>query len=255
MRFLSFRRTAICFLFLSIAALSVADLKVIAEIKTSMNGDFHPTQVTTTYYHGDWVRVDAAHKTTITNTKTRKAIVIDHATKTYSTAGANAMLDVLQGMKPTISVSVTPTEEQKLILDHQTTKYHCTIDLGMTPPMAAGGAHEVHVKGTMDSWVAQDLSATGAGDGWRAAQVLFFGILDMKGLDSALTEFGKIKGYPLENHLTMSVDSPDMPAGGPAIEMDLDVLAISQANLNPALFQIPSDYKAQDAQGWSPAKT
>ena len=61
-------------------------------------------------------------------------------------ANEPAMLDVLQGMKPTISVSVTPTEEQKLILDHQTTKYHCTIELGMTPPMAAASITPPHLR-------------------------------------------------------------------------------------------------------------
>ena len=43
------------------SALAAADLKVITEMKMSMNGDFRPVQTSTVYLKDNGVRIDSNH--------------------------------------------------------------------------------------------------------------------------------------------------------------------------------------------------
>jgi len=236
------------------SAFAAADLKVITEMKMSMNGDFRPVQTSTVYFKDNWVRIDSNHSTTLIDSTTQKTITIDHTTKTYTVAKANdnEASQMLASMQPKLDITVSATDEHKAILGLQATKYTGDLTMQMTPPMA--GAKPITIKGNIECWTTTDIQMSGATMATMSSQQnMWMDLFKFDSMDKVKSEMAKMKGYPLHTKMTMNVDSPEMPAGSVTVEIEYNATWLSQANLNLALFRIPADYKAAGGD-WKPVK-
>ncbi len=247
--FLSVSLTAI------VSAYACADLKVVSKVDMSMNGDYHPSQYTTTYYKGPWVRIDSQNKTLITNSITHKTIEIDHIQKTYNIREGDLASDAAETMQlfhAKLTATVNSTDEHQQIQGLNATKYVADIDFDMTIPQM--GKKAVHLKVHMDDWTTEDLPVKSeAGSIVGAPNDMIRSLFSLTGVGKAKEELSKIKGFTLTNKITSQLDAPDAPAPF-AIEIDYECVSLSQATLNQAMFRIPSDYKKEDLGiDWKPA--
>jgi len=253
MRFLF--RAAATLLALATAMFSCADLKVVSKVDMSINGDFHPSTYTTTYYKGPWVRIDSQNRTLITNSETHRTIEIDHITKTFFVREGDLASDAAQEMEmmhAKLTATVTPTDEHEQIQGLNATKYLADVDFDMTAPEFA--SKPVHLKLHMDNWTTEDLPIKSEGGSIVGApNDMIRSLLSLTGVGKVKEELAKIKGFSLSNKISTQLDVPDTPAPI-AIEIDYACVALSQATINQAMFQIPRDYKKQGLDiNWRPA--
>lgn len=251
---LSFRIAALLST-IACAMFAHADLKVVSKVDMSMNGDYHPSQYTTTYYKGPWVRIDSQNKTLITNAATHKTIEIDHLARTYVVREGDLASDAAETMRmfhAKLTANVTPTSEHQVIQGLNATKYLADVDFDMTIPQMSQKA--VHLKLHMDNWTTEDLPVKSeAGSIVGTPNDMIRSLFSLTGVGKAKEELSKIKGFTLTNKITSQLDVPDAPAPF-AIEIDYECVSISQAAINPAMFRVPSDYKRDDLGiDWKPA--
>ena len=243
------------------AAVACADMKVVSQVQFSMNGDYHPTEYTTTYYKGDWVRVDGSNHTILSNTKTHKLITIDHATKTYTISDGDLSSDAADMMKEMgakVSAKVNPTSDHKQIVGYDATRYLADLDFDMKVPQQKGAL--MHLKMHMDNWATADLSNLAPSASFMGTPSdLIRSFVNLAGIDQVKDELAKIKGLSLSNDITTTIDGPNAPAPI-AFEVVYQVISVSQTKLDPAMFRVPKDYKQGDPDSdddnsiqWRPA--
>lgn len=83
-------------------------------------------------------------------------------------------------------------------------------------------------------------------------------LMALTGIDQVKDELSKIKGFPLEEKISTTIDAPEIPAPV-SLEMTHQVISTSTATINQAMFQIPAEYKeagyAEDEDlGWRSAE-
>lgn len=227
-----------------LATAALADLKVVTQVQMSINGDYHPTDYTTSYYSGKWVRIDNKHRSLITDMATHKTIDVDHLAKTYTIEEgdlASDAADMMKAMGAKIKATVSPTDQHKVIAGFNATEYLADFDFDMKLPV--GTTKSVHLKLHMENWATSDLPVQAeAGSVSGAPTDMIASLLDLTGVEEVTSELKKIKGFSLSNKITTSLDSADVPAPI-AIEIDYEAVSISQAAINPAMFRAPADYK------------
>jgi hypothetical protein len=228
----------------AVAASSFADLKAVVQMQISMNGDFRPMEYSTVYYKGNLIRIDSKNKSMISNSKTHKMIILDHLKRTYSvedTDLAGEASDTMKMFSPKLTAKVTPTGEQKTILGFPASKYLVDMDIEMSQPQAA---QKVHMKGHMETWTVSGLPVGDVGADFLGGDSdILSSLFAMGGMTKAKGEFSKIKGFAVSNVMTMGIDADAMPAGSVSMEMQYNVVSLSQGALNPAMFRAPIDYK------------
>ena len=246
---------AVAFAF-SVSAL--ADLKVVSKVDMSVNGDYHPTEYTTTYYKGDWVRIDSKNRTILTNSATHKTYNIDHIHKTYAVSDSDLAQDAgdmmeMMGLK--VSAKVDPADEHKKVAGLDADKYLSDIDFQMKMPDGSGKV--VHLKMHMESWATTTLAVKSQGGTIVAPNDMLQSLFSLAGASDVKRELSKIKGFSLTSKITADVDAPDVPAPV-SIEVSYEAVSVTEPTLSPLMFRVPPEYKldSSDEDGsipWRPA--
>jgi hypothetical protein len=245
--------------FALLAAVAPADLKVVSQIQTSINGDYRPTEYATTFYKGSWIRIDSKNKTILTNSATHKTITIDHLTKSYTVSEGDlsqGSAEMMQMMGAKVSAKVHPTEEQKQIAGLLSTKYLADLEFDMKIPGQV--KRSLHLKMHMETWATTSLPvATEAGSILGAPNDILQSLMSLTGVGDAKKELDKVKGFSISNKISTVLDSPDAPAPI-SFEIDYEAVSVSSGTINPAMFRVPPDYKmASDEEDsdipWRPA--
>lgn len=228
-------RSLLVGLSLSSGALALADVKIVSHINSSMMGQNRPPVSVTTYYKGDYMRSDVRDITTIFDSKSGKAMIVDAKRKEYAELGD----DSSSQMTITAKASVSTTTDHKTIAGHDANRYRASIQMvisqqGMTQNMDM----------QMDMWAATDLKTP-----FEPAHLVqsLAGMLrgaDIQGMEDFTKEMSKVSGFPLEQLITVTVAG--MPTGatsGPMMTFDSVADSIDESPLADSLFQVPSDYK------------
>jgi hypothetical protein len=237
-----------------------ADLKIVSQMEMSVNGDYHPKEYTTTYYKGDWVRIDSRNRTLLTNYSTHKTYNIDHIHKTYSVSDTDLMQDAsdmmeMMGLK--VSAKVDPADEHKKVVGLDADKYLADVDFELKMPDGSGKV--VRLKMHMESWATTAL-AVSSNQGSvvvGAPNDMLQSLFNLTGVGDAKKELAKIKGFSLANRITADVDAPDVPAPI-SIEVDYEAISVSEAAISNAMFRVPAEYKRSSSDEgddipWRPA--
>jgi hypothetical protein len=256
----------------SIAALGMmaatvrADVKIVSEVTvkgvppavTAQGGpDMSKPTVTTTYYKGNWQRVESGGTITITNFETGKITTLNPKAKTYYTVGVGdslkAMADnpMLAAIKVEAVADVKPGGQTKVIAGKTAKNYKISATMKMTmdgaPPEAAAMFPTMVMTG--EQWTTEGISLpipTG-----KMVQNSFVKNLPpffQNGMKPFTDKMASIPGFILSNTMSMefkrSAGAPDLP-GFPKepIVTITEVKEISEAPLDDALFAPPADYK------------
>jgi hypothetical protein len=226
------------------ASMASADLKVVSQVQMSVNGDYRTPEFATTYYKGNWVRMDSKNRSVLNNSSTHRTIEVDHLKKTYSSGSSDlasqaAML--MQFMDAKVTAKVTPTDDQKEIVGVTATKYIAEFDFEVKLPQA--GNKPVHMKIRMENWATTELPIKAeAGSAMGAPNDLLQSLMTLTGIGEVRKELLKIKGFSLWNRITTTMDSPDTPAPI-SFEIDYQAIKISTSTISPAMFVVPQEYR------------
>jgi len=182
-----------------------------------------------TWIGADRMRSDKGDKSTIIRLDLKKLYVVDHDKKTYNTL--DLPIDIKQFMPPgmaeqmmsmmTFEVTVTPTDETKMVGDWKTRRY----DVAMTSQMAT-------IQMTM--WATKD-----AAFDQDAYYDMYAHLNSMSpGLENMVTEMRKIEGFVVEEEgvTTMNV------MGNTTIKRSQKTESIEKIDPPAGTYEPPADY-------------
>lgn len=169
------------------------------------------------YVHGSKTRADVGPVTYIVDVASRRTLVINRRSHTYSVQPYRP-----GGAAGQAQATVRATNQVKRIAGHPARRYLLTSTLAAAPGTVIQG----------EVWAAQDLpqpSVLGTGSGP-------FGAIQ--------SQFRKVKGFPLKTSLAVT----GSPMGSTTVSTN--VVSVSKATLPAALFAVPAGYrKSAPAQG------
>lgn len=242
-------RLALLCAFATLSAVSLADVKVVSQIKMTMFGGQQAPQTVTSYYKGQMIRSEAPNSISILNGKTNEVIQINSANKTYSVTklgqGVKAMP---QGVKMVANGKTRLTNETKTIAGKAARKYVFDGTMDMQAAGQGSGKIKLHV----DQWTTSTMKL--AMSPFQMAGMLGQMLQSLgpagSGVRQLTAELGKIKGFPLSNNVVMDITAKgpgQTGAPGQDIKMSFtiqtDVLSLKEGPLSASLFQVPAGYK------------
>jgi hypothetical protein len=214
-----------------------ADVKIVSHVNGTSMGRTQPQKSITTWYKSDLMRIDTPDMTTIFDAKSGKAITIDHKRKLYSEV-ADAV-NPMTGVKVDATATVSPTTEVLVIAGKNAHKN--LVDLNVTMNMDGGFSPKINVH--MDLWTTEDLkTAYSPAHLMRVFAPMLKNVLDPAKVQELSAELSKIKGFPLNNKMTVNSGQ----SSGPMMELETVVDSISEDPLGDDIFQIPADYKKSE---------
>jgi len=224
-----------------------------------MMGNTPKNQTMTTYFKNGKMRVESMGSIILMDPKSKKNIILNPTDKTYSELGMDMMTPeqkkAMKNMKMTMSAHLKPTTQTKMIAGKKAQKYIITMVMhmqlpGQTPTAPSMGAMDMNMD--MEQWTTTALKDHYSPQMMMQNAGQMLKQLSMMGdTSSMMKEFAKMKGFPLDNNMTMKMTmkpAKGSPQAGQApmsfdMTMQTNVDSISEAPLNGSLFVIPAGYK------------
>jgi hypothetical protein len=237
------RAAALC----AVAALTVAahaDVKVISRVQMAMMGRTPEPQKVTIYYKGPMIRTDVGNTISIVNSKSHQITMLNPTTKTYTVVQRQLPPEMVKKMKVNATAKVTPTNDKKTIAGKPARRYKMDATIDMTSPEMQNA--KIHMKINMDQWTTTGTKSTitpGQLTGALDQMLRNFG--NLSSLKQITTEMNKIKGLPLSSmvKMDMTLTMPQGQTQNMSMNMQNDVLQLTEAPLPASMFAIPKGYK------------
>jgi hypothetical protein len=224
---------------LLLAAVSFGDAKIVSHVKLNLMNK--PTERdTTTYFKGNFMRLETAENATIYNVVTKDTIFLDIPNKTYYESLGAAIQPSTAGMKVEAMAEVKPTDEKSKIAGYDCSKYLADVAISMSPE---SGNFTAKTQMHMEFWTTAQLKTPYTPDHMLyIVTQMFRGAMNLQGMEKFAKEMSKVQGFPLNNQMTLTIEGlPGMTP--PKIQIDQEVISVSEAKLPDSLFQVPADYK------------
>lgn len=223
-----------------------ADVKIVAHLHGTAMGHALPEQVQTIYYKGDKMRSDQYGTSMIFDAKSGKVDVLRESDKTYFEVSADEPPPFLKSSKLDAKATVTPTDEHKTIAGMNASKYTISVHMTITDP--SGKAQPIDMG--VELWTTTDVKTRFVTADLYNSLGRFMRGVNLAGIDQVKSELAKVKGFPIEETVTLSA-IPGIPndAGsgtGPFISVVSAPDSVTEAPLGDDVFSIPGDYKKVD---------
>lgn len=248
-------RFAVACASLLVATAAPADVKMVSRMtSTSSMGQAPLPQTITAYFKKGLMRSDVGTISTIMNAKTHQNLIIDHTKKTYSQfdmlGAMNARSAMLKDMKVDVSGSVRPTNQKKTIAGKAAQLYLADFVMTMSMPQMKG--QKQTMKMHMEQWATKSVpAALSASQMMGVMGTMFQGLPGFSNMNKLVKEFGKIKGFPLDNKMVMTMafalpKGQARPQGMPSsmtFGFENHVISLKEGPVDAGLFKVPAGYK------------